>query len=106
GSPWGRALHRPETAGAVEILAHVPLRGLALIFAHRAFVAAGISGNARICVCKRKVLRPLADDEDELGFVVERLRGLRPDDRLAVRHERGTAAHEDGREFWNVVALR
>src|SRR5262249_45535610 len=37
----GRAHPRAETAGAVEILAHVPLRGLALIFAHRAFVAAG-----------------------------------------------------------------
>src|SRR5215813_7506589 len=102
----GRDHPRAETSGAVEILAHVPLRGLALIFAHRTFVAAGISGNARICVCKRKVLRPLADDEDELGFVVERFGRLRPDDRLAVRHERGAAAHEDGREFRNVVALR
>src|SRR6266849_8038623 len=97
---------RAEAAGAVEILAHVPLRGLALIFAHRAFVAAGISGNARICVRSREVLGPLADDEDELGFVVERLGGLRPDDRLPVRHQRGAAAHEDGREFRNVVALR
>src|SRR5215467_7980475 len=97
---------RAETAGTVEILTHVPLRGLALIFAHRAFVAAGISGNARICIRSREVLRPLADDKDELGLVVERLGGLRPDDRLAVRHEGGTAAHEDGREFGNIVALR
>src|SRR5215813_14098461 len=97
---------RAEPAGAVEILAHVPLRGLALIFAHRAFVAAGISGNARICVRSREVLGPLADDEDELGFVVERLGGLGPDDRLPVRHQRAAAAHENGREFRNVVALR
>src|ERR1043165_5853613 len=34
------------------------------------------------------------------------LGSLRADDRLTVRHHRGEAAHEDGREFRNVVALR
>src|SRR6266511_2902439 len=42
----GRDHPRAEAAGVVEILAHGPLRGLALKFAHRAFVAARISGNA------------------------------------------------------------
>ena len=81
--PWA------EAAGAIEVLAHVPLRGLALKFAHRAFVAAGISGDAGIGVLEREMLGALADDENELGLVVERLGHLRPDDRLTVRHERG-----------------
>ena len=35
-----------DTAGAVEILAHAPLRGVALEFAHRALIGAGIAGDA------------------------------------------------------------
>ena len=101
----GRDHPGAETSGAVKILAHVPLRGLALKFAHRAFVAAGIAGDARICVGRREVLCPFADDEDELGFVVERLRRFWAQDRLPVRNERTTPAHEDRREFRNVVAL-
>src|SRR5262249_46280216 len=77
----------------------------ALKLAYRAFVAAGISGDASICIGRRKVLGPLADDENELGLVVERLGGLGPQDGSPMRHERAAAAHEDGREFRNVVAL-
>src|SRR5262249_21824876 len=105
GSSPRRHLPGAETAGTVEILAHVPLRGLALKFAHRAFVAACVSGDARIGVGRREVLGSFADDEDELGFVVERLRRLRAQDRLPVRNERTTPAHEDRWEFRNVVAL-
>ena len=97
---------RAETAGAVEILAHRPLRGLALIFAHRAFVAAGVTGDAGGGVRGRQMLGALADDQDQLGLVVERFGNSRPDDRLAVRHQRGEPAHEDRRKFRNVVALR
>ena len=57
-------------------------------------------------VGRSQMLGALADDQDHLGFVVERLGHLRADDRLAVRHHRGQAAHEDGRKFRNVVALR
>src|SRR5262249_3515376 len=78
-----------------------PVRSKFLPMSHAWFCADIRAPSLR---CRRN--RPLADDEDELGFVVERLGRLRPDDRLTVRHERGTAAHEDGREFRNVVALR
>ena len=47
-----------------------------------------------------------ADDQDHFGFVIEGLGHLRADDRLAVRHQRGQAAHKNGRELWNVIALR
>ena len=53
-----------------------------------------------------QMLGALADDQDQLGFVIERLGHLRADDRLAVRHQRGEPAHEDRREFRNIVALR
>src|SRR5262249_47916343 len=106
GRQLARGHHpRAEAAGAVEILAHVPLRGLALEFAHRAFVAAGIAGDAGIGVADGEVLGPLTDHEDELGLVIERLRHLRANDRLPVWHQRACAAHEDGRKFRNVVAL-
>src|SRR5689334_8641176 len=95
-----------EAAGAVEILAHVPLRGLALEFAYRALVRAGITGDAGRGIGHRQVLRALADDEHQLRLVVELLRGLRPDYRLFVRHHRGEAAEEDGGKFRDVVALR
>src|SRR6185312_8456638 len=95
----------PESAGAVEILAHVPLRGLALEFAHRAFVRARPSRDARGRIVHGEVLRGLADDQRQLGLVVERLRHLGPDDRALVRHHRGEAAHEDGGEFRDVVAI-
>ena len=36
-----------------------------------------------------RCLARLADDEHQLGFVVERLGGFRPDDRLSVRHHGG-----------------
>jgi len=49
GTSSAVTIQGPKTAGAIEVLAHVPLRGLALKFAHRAFVAAGVSGDARIC---------------------------------------------------------
>ncbi len=48
----------------------------------------------------------LADDEDHLRFVIERLGDLRTDDRLAMRNQRRRSAHEDGREFRQIVALR
>ena len=101
----GRNHPGPKAPGAVEILAHVPLRCFALKLAHRAFVAAGISGDASICIGRRQVLGPLADDENELSLVIERLRCLGPQDGLPVRDERAAPAHEDGGEFRNVVAL-
>ena len=42
----GRDHPGAEAAGAVEILAHAPLRRVALEFAHRALIGAGIAGNA------------------------------------------------------------
>ena len=42
-----------------------------------------------VALAARQMLGALADDEDHLGFVVERLGDLRADDRLAVRHQRG-----------------
>jgi hypothetical protein len=62
--------------------------------------------DAGIGVREGEVLGALADDEDELGLVVERLGDLRPNDRLPVRHQRSIDAHEDGREFRDIVALR
>src|SRR5262249_38952656 len=97
---------RAEAAGAIEILAHVPLARLALEFAYRAFVAAGITGDAGVCVLLREVLGTLADDEDELGLVIERLGSLGTHDRLPVWHQRGFAAHENRGKFRDVVALR
>src|SRR5712691_4833560 len=76
---------RTEAAGAIEVLAHVPLRGLALELAYRAFVAAGIAGDTGIGVVEREVLGTLADDENELGLVVQRLGRLGADDRRPVR---------------------
>src|SRR5262245_30422066 len=96
----------PEAAGAIEVLAHVPLRRLALEFAHRAFVGAGIAGDARGRIVHRQMFRGPADDQHQLGLVVERFGGAWPDDRALVRHHRGQAAHEDRREFRDVVALR
>ncbi len=58
-------------------------------------------------VVHREMLGPLADDEDQLAFVVERL-GAPSGERSAARARtsRGRAAQEDGREFRNVVAVR
>ena len=52
------------------------------------------------------MLGALADDQDHFGFVVERLGHLGAHDRRPVRHQRSAAAHEDGRELRNIVALR
>src|SRR5262249_32365377 len=97
---------RPEAAGLVEILAHVPLRGLALEFAHRTLVEARETGDAGIGVLHGEMTGALANDYDHFGLVVERVGDLRPHDRLAVRDERGLAAHEDGRKLRHVVALK
>ena len=96
---------RAEAAAAVEILAHVPLRGVALEFADRAFVAAGPAGDAGDRVLERHVLGALADDRDEFGLVVEGLRDLGTDQRLQVRHQGVEAAHEQRREFRHVVGV-
>ena len=95
---------RADAAGAVEILAHAPLRGVALIFAHRAFHAAGIAGDAVGRVLQRQMLGALADDDDHLAFVVELDRLLRPHQRLHMRRQRRQHAEEDRLEFRDVVA--
>ena len=51
------------------------------------------------------MLGTLADDQDHLGFVIERLGDLRTNDRLTMSNKRGRAAHEDGGKFRQVVAL-
>ena len=95
----------PEAAGAVEILAHVPLRGAALIFADRAFVEAGPAGNVLRGILLFHVLGAPADHRDQLGFIIERLRHQRPDQRRQMRRQRGRAAHEDGGKFRDVVGV-
>ena len=97
---------RPEAAGAVEILAHAPLRGVALEFAHRAFVRARIAGDAGERIVHGQMLGALAHDRDHFGFVIELGRYARADDRLQMRHHRRQHAEEDRREFRNIVALR
>src|SRR5580693_9781523 len=62
---------RAKRAATVEILAHVPLRGVALEFPDRAFVAAGPSGDAGHRVFEGHVPGALADHGDQLGLVVE-----------------------------------
>ena len=97
---------RADAAGAVEILAHAPLRGVALIFADRAFHAAGIAGDAIGCVLKRQMLCPPADDDDHFAFIVELDRFARPHQRLHMRRQRRQHAEKDRLEFRDVVALR
>ena len=97
---------RAEAAGAIEVLAHAPLRGVALIFAHRAFHAAGVAGDAIDRVLERQMLGALADDDDHLAFIVELDRLLRPHQRLHMRRQRRQHAEEDRLEFRDVVALR
>src|ERR1051326_438975 len=78
-----------EAAGAVEVLTHVPLRGLSLEFAHRALVRARPAGDAGGRVVHGEMLGALADDQHQLGLVVEGLRCLGAHDRTFVRHHRG-----------------
>ena len=106
GNSSARHHPRPEAAGAVEILAHAPLRGVALELAHRALVRARITGDAGERIVHGQVLRRLADNRDHFGFVVELDRFTRPDDRLQMRHHRRLHAEEDGGKFRNIVALR
>jgi hypothetical protein len=95
-----------ESAGAVEILAHVPLGGLALELAYRAFVADRIAGDARECVGRSEMLCASSDYQNELTLIVERFRGARAFDRFLMRDQGGGAAHKDGRKFRNIVAVR
>ncbi len=97
---------RADAAGLIEILAHAPLRGVALVFADRAFHAAGIAGDAVGGILKRQMLGALADDDDQFAFVVELDRFLRPQQRRAVRRQRRQHAEEDRLEFRDVVLLR
>jgi hypothetical protein len=52
------------------------------------------------------MLGALADDDDQFAFVVELDRLLRPQQRRAVRHQRGQHAEKDRLEFRDVVLLR
>ena len=95
-----------ESAGAVEILAHVPLGGFALELAYRAFVADRIAGDARECVGRSEMLCASCNHQNELTLIVERFRGARAFDRFLMRDQGGAAAHKDGRKFRNIVAIR
>ena len=66
----GRHQPRPETAGALEILAEAELPVVALIFAHRTFVIAGIAGDMIEGVLAFDVAAGLADDHRQLAFVI------------------------------------
>src|SRR5260221_1840343 len=89
----------PEAAGLVEILADRPLRGLALVVAHAAVVEAGIARDTVERLVLGDMARRAADHGNEFGLVIELDRRLRPEHRLAMRDERGRAAHEEARIF-------
>ena len=101
--------HHPgtEAAGTVEILAHAPLRCVALEFAHRPFVrrrnSPAMQSTAFAIV---RCLARLPDDRDHFGLIIELDRLLWSDDRLQVRHHRGQHAKEDGGKLRDIVALR
>src|SRR6185437_6317035 len=90
---------RTESAGTVEILADGPLRGLALIIAHRPVVEAGIAGDIAERVGGANVPRPTAHHGDQLRLVVEFDRGPGPPHRLAMGDQRGGATQEEARIF-------
>src|SRR5439155_27062135 len=88
---------RTEGAGCGKLLARRPLRGVPLVIAHRAFVVTGISGDMIHGLAFRDVTPAFADDNDELGFVIERLGKLWPDERLKMAHLRIGPTGEDRR---------
>jgi hypothetical protein len=88
---------RAEAAGGLEVLADGPLRGLALVVAQRGVVEAGVAGDAGQGLLLGHLARGAADDQGELGLVIELVGNRRQAQRRAVRQQRGAAAHEQGR---------
>src|SRR5207247_6895292 len=79
---------RAETASAGEVLAGGPLDGVALPVAHRAVVVAAVAGDVIPGILLGNPPSGPADDDRDLGLVVEVLRLARPQDRLLVAHLR------------------
>jgi putative ABC transport system substrate-binding protein len=79
---------------------------LPAMVAFRDIVADGVAGNDIARVLQRQMLGALADDHDQLTFVVELDRLLRPYQRLKMRRQRAQHPKKDRLEFRDVVLLR